>query len=103
MGFGSDWLKLATPIFHFKETSQKIYLKMYIYTHINTPTCKKGCQQKPQTNKHGAEVIEIKADFQAGESGYIKIKKTTLSEEGTTQAAYFPPGLQYLVLPEWKY
>lgn len=50
---------------------------MYIYTHINTPTCKKGCQQKPQTNKHGAEVIEIKADFQAGESGYIKIKKNT--------------------------
>lgn len=27
--------------------------------------CKKGHQQKPQTNKHEAEATTIKADFQA--------------------------------------
>jgi len=43
--------------------------------HTHAPTCKKECQQKPRTNKHGGEVIEIKADFQAGESRYVKIKK----------------------------
>lgn len=78
--------------------SQRILENVYIHT--QTATCKKGRQQKPQSNKHEAEATKIEVDFQAEKRGYIK---TTISGYESILLAYFPPGLQCLVLPEWKY
>lgn len=49
---------------------------MFVYIHTHLPI-KKGCQQKPQINKHRAEVIENKGRFSGRRKWILKNNRKT--------------------------